>query len=79
MYCPKCNSENIKTSALCVPDEGYVGYCTCQDCYFSVKSNNEFHRIPEMWSSRYEAIKVAKLLASTVIISNILSIIFIPP
>lgn len=60
--CPKCNSENIKTSALCVPDEGYVGYCTCQDCYFSVKSNNEFHRIPEMWSSRYEAIKVAKLL-----------------
>lgn len=60
--CPKCNSKNIKTAAVSVPDDGYVGYCTCQDCYFSVKSNSERHRIPEMWSSRYEAIKVAKLL-----------------
>ena len=60
--CPKCNSNNIKQSALAVPDEGYVGYCTCQDCWFSVKSNSESHRVPEMWSSRYEAIKVAKLL-----------------
>lgn len=60
--CPKCGSTNIKQGAVCVPDEGWVGYCTCQDCYFGTRSNNEHHRIPEMWESRYKAIKVAKLM-----------------
>lgn len=65
--CPKCNSENISTAAISVPDEGYVGYCTCQDCHFSVKSNSERDRIPEMWESRYKAIKVAKLLWNNIV------------
>lgn len=65
--CPKCGSVNIKTSAISIPDEGYVGYCTCQDCFYSVKSNSDRDRVPEMWSSRYEAIKVAKLLWNDII------------
>lgn len=59
--CPKCGSTNIGTSAI-YTDDGYVGYCTCQDCYFGTKSNSERDRIPEMWESRYKAIKVAKLM-----------------
>ena len=59
--CPKCESANIKTSAVHTED-GYVGYCTCQNCYLSVKSNSDLDVIPELWESRYKAIKVAKLL-----------------
>lgn len=60
--CPQCNSNNIGASAVLVPDAGFVGYCTCQDCMLSIKSNSDLDRIPEMWESRYKAIKVAKLL-----------------
>ena len=59
--CPKCGSTNIGTAAIYTED-GYVGYCTCQDCMLSIKSNSDLDRIPEMWESRYKAIKVAKLL-----------------
>ena len=59
--CPKCSSNNIKVSTLGT-EEGYIGYCTCYDCYFQIKSNSDRDRVPEMWSSRYEASKVAKLL-----------------
>ena len=60
--CPKCGSINIGTAAICVPDGGYVGYCTCQDCMLCIKSNSDLDVIPELWESRYKAIKVAKLL-----------------
>ncbi len=60
--CPKCGSTNIKASAILVPDDGYVGYYQCQECFFCVKSNSDLYVIPEMWESRYKAIKVAKLL-----------------
>ena len=59
--CPKCGSMNIKTAAIYTED-GYVGYCTCQDCYLSVKSNSDLDVTPELWESRYKAIKVAKLM-----------------
>lgn len=59
--CPKCGSINIGTAAIYTED-GYVGYCTCQDCHLSIKSNSDLDRIPDMWESRYKAIKVAKLM-----------------
>ena len=65
--CPKCNSDDIGTSAIFVSDEGYVGYCTCNNCKYSVKSNSDRDRVPEMWESRYKAIKVAKLLWNDIV------------
>ena len=60
--CPKCGSTNIKQSACKALDDGYVGYCTCQECYYSVKSNSDLDVIPELWESSYKAKKVAMSL-----------------
>lgn len=60
--CPKCGSTSIKQGACKVPDGGYVGYCTCQECWYTVKSNSDLDIIPELWESPYKAKRVAMLL-----------------
>lgn len=65
--CPKCGSTNIKQSSCKSPDGGYVGYCACQECYYTVKSTNDFDVIPDLYESPYKAKRAAMQLWNEII------------
>lgn len=67
--CPKCGSSKVKQSALYSADCGYVGYCTCVECHYSVKTTSDAaDEFTIGWcESRYKAMKLAGELWNTYI------------